>query len=135
MIAFDEVRFGVQRKSLAGLRFSRSVVISGTTTPPPGLGLSVSARADIDTTPSPVAHELAMEIAALIGRETVSPLLNAREAATILNVPASWIAAEARAGRVPHVRLGRYVRFSRDELMRWCEGRSVGPRARRGGSA
>jgi excisionase family DNA binding protein len=95
----------------------------------------VSARADIDTTPSPVAHELAMEIAALIGRETVSPLLNAREAATILNVPASWIAAEARAGRVPHVRLGRYVRFSRDELMRWCEGRSVGPRARRGGSA
>ncbi|MFZ2113893.1 MAG: helix-turn-helix domain-containing protein [Solirubrobacteraceae bacterium] len=77
------------------------------------------------------AHELALEVAALIGRETLAPLLDARQAAAILNVPASWIAAEARAGRLPHVRLGRYVRFNAEELMRWCEGRSVGPRRRR----
>ena len=64
------------------------------------------------------ARELALEVAALIGRETFSPLLDARQAAVILNVPPSWIAAEARAGRIPHVRLGRYVRFNRDELMR-----------------
>jgi excisionase family DNA binding protein len=81
------------------------------------------------------ARELAAEIAALIGRETPTPLLDARQAAEILNVPSSWIAAEARAGRIPHVRLGRYVRFSRDELMTWCEGRSVGPRSKRGGGA
>jgi hypothetical protein len=48
-------------------------------------------------------------------------------------VPASWIAAEARAGRIPHVRLGRYVRFNSDELTRWCDGRAVGPRPRRQG--
>jgi excisionase family DNA binding protein len=85
-----------------------------------------------DGAASPLAaRELAAEIAALIGRETPSPLLDARQAAETLNVPSSWIAAEARAGRIPHLRLGRYVRFSRDELMRWCEGRSVGPRSRR----
>jgi excisionase family DNA binding protein len=78
------------------------------------------------------ARELALEVASLIGRETLGPLLDARQAAAILNVPASWIAAEARAGRIPHVRLGRYVRFNRDELMQWCEGRSVGPRSRQG---
>jgi excisionase family DNA binding protein len=77
------------------------------------------------------ARELALEVAGLIGRETLTPLLDARQAAVILNVPASWIAAEARTGRIPHVRLGRYVRFNVEELMLWCEGRSVGPRTRR----
>ncbi len=77
------------------------------------------------------ARELALEVAGLIGRETLAPLLDARQASAILNVPASWIAAEARAGRIPHVRLGRYVRFNAEELMRWCAGRSVGPRTRR----
>lgn len=96
----------------------------------------MSTRADTGAaggTPPVAARELALEVAALIGRETLPPLLDARQAAAILNVPASWIAAEARAGRIPHVRLGRYVRFNRDELMRWCEGRSVGPRPRRQG--
>lgn len=74
------------------------------------------------------ARELALEVAKLIGRETLASLLDARQAAAILNVPPSWIAAEARAGRIPHVRLGRYVRFNAEELMRWCEGCSVGPR-------
>jgi excisionase family DNA binding protein len=93
----------------------------------------MSTRADTSAAGgvSPVAaRELAVEVAALIGRETLPPLLDARQAAAILNVPASWIAAEARAGRIPHVRLGRYVRFSSDELARWCDGRSVGPRPR-----
>lgn len=82
--------------------------------------------------PLPDVRHLAVELAGLLGRETMPPLLDSGQAAEILNVPKSWIAAEARAGRIPHVRLGRYVRFNRDELMRWCEGRSVGPRSRRG---
>jgi excisionase family DNA binding protein len=81
----------------------------------------------------PDMRHLAVELAGLLGREVTPPLLDSGQAAEILNVPKSWIAAEARAGRIPHVRLGRYVRFNRDELMRWCEGRSVGPRPRRGG--
>lgn len=73
---------------------------------------------------------LAAELASLIGQQITPPLLDARQAAAILNVPASWVAAEARAGRIPHVRLGRYVRFNREALLAWCESRATGPRAR-----
>jgi excisionase family DNA binding protein len=107
------------RNSLAGLGSSRSCTSMATPTAP----TTVSSRS---------ARELAAELAALIGERAVPPLLDAGQAAAILNVPRSWVAAEARAGRIPHVRLGRYVRFNRDELVAWFEGRAVGPR-RRGG--
>ena len=55
------------------------------------------------------------------------PLLDAKGAARLLNVPASWILAEARANRLPHIRLGRYVRFSAAELEAWCRARHQGP--------
>jgi excisionase family DNA binding protein len=62
----------------------------------------------------------------------VAPLLDATGAAALLNVPASWVLAEARADRIPHVRLGRYVRFDAAELQIWWETRSRGPwRSRR----
>lgn len=77
------------------------------------------------------ARELAAELAVLIADQATPPLLDSVQAAAILNVPRSWIAAEARAGRIPHVRLGRYVRFNRDDLIAWCEGRAVGPRPKR----
>jgi hypothetical protein len=38
-------------------------------------------------------------------------LLDAVEVGKRLGVPASWVAREARADRLPHVRLGRYMRF------------------------
>jgi excisionase family DNA binding protein len=56
------------------------------------------------------------------------PLLNAEEAGRLLNVPASWVRGEARAGRIPAVRLGKYTRFDPDELTAWRRARSVGPR-------
>lgn len=82
-------------------------------------------------------RQLAAELAALIGEQTISPLLDAGQAATLLNVPESWIRAEARAGRIPHVQLGRYVRFERQALLDWLDHRKVGPRAqqRRGDPA
>jgi excisionase family DNA binding protein len=55
------------------------------------------------------------------------PLLDAKGAADLLNVPASWILAEARADRIPHIRLGRYVRFDADQLREWCQSRGRGP--------
>ena len=55
------------------------------------------------------------------------PLLDSKGAAELLNVPASWILAEARADRIPHVRLGRYVRFDAQELLEWCKARHRGP--------
>jgi hypothetical protein len=41
----------------------------------------------------------------------------------MLVVPASWLLAEARRGRVPHCRLGKYVRFDPDELRSWIANR------------
>jgi len=59
-------------------------------------------------------------------------LVDAAEAGRLLSVPASWVLAEARADRIPHVRLGRYVRFSAPDLEDWWQARTRGPwRARR----
>jgi excisionase family DNA binding protein len=98
-------------------------------TQPPSNGRPTS-RAGDDRTGRQDTRHLATELAALIGQQATPPLLDSGQAAAILNVPQSWIAAEARAGRIPHVRLGRYVRFNRDELIAWCDGRAVGPRTK-----
>jgi hypothetical protein len=52
----------------------------------------------------------------------------------MLAVPPSWILREARSARVPHVRLGRYVRFDPDALDAWWQARVQGPRWRAPGS-
>jgi excisionase family DNA binding protein len=62
-------------------------------------------------------------------------LLNAAQAAALLNVPASWVLAEARHDRIPHVRLGRYVRFEATELEAWWLSRRRGPWRARGEAA
>jgi excisionase family DNA binding protein len=54
-------------------------------------------------------------------------LLNAEEAGALLNVPHTWVLTEARHDRIPHIRLGRYVRFDRDELVAWARARQRGP--------
>jgi excisionase family DNA binding protein len=57
----------------------------------------------------------------------MSTLLTAAEAAALLSVPKSWVLAEARADRLPHVKIGRYVRFRHDSLIAWVEARERGP--------
>ena len=64
-----------------------------------------------------------------------TPLVDAAEAGRLLSVPASWVLAEARANRIPHVRLGRYVRFSADELEAWWRARMRGPWRARGAAS
>ena len=46
-------------------------------------------------------------------------LLDAKAVAALLAVPTSWVYAEARAGRLPHVKLGRYTRFRREAVDSW----------------
>jgi len=58
-------------------------------------------------------------------------LLDAIGAGRLLNVPGSWLLAEARRDRIPHVRSGRYVRFSRGDLLTWVAARTGGPRQER----
>ena len=63
-------------------------------------------------------------------------LLTAQQASEqVVNVPATWLLAEARADRVPHVRLGRYVRFDAEELEVWWRSRARGPWRDRGAAA
>jgi excisionase family DNA binding protein len=63
------------------------------------------------------------------------PLLDASAAGALLGVPASWVMTEARADRIPHVRLGRYVRFEATELEAWWRSRARGPWRDRGAAA
>jgi excisionase family DNA binding protein len=46
-------------------------------------------------------------------------LLDADEVAAALGVSRDWIYAEVRAGRIPHVRLGRNVRFRVAPIAAW----------------
>lgn len=50
-------------------------------------------------------------------------LLTAQEVAERLQVPPSWLYAQARAGRFPHVRCGHYVRFDPRDVDEWIEAR------------
>jgi excisionase family DNA binding protein len=59
-----------------------------------------------------------------------SRLLTAAEVAERLCVTPGWVYAATRANRLPHVRLGRYVRFRADAIDRWLadlEREGVGP--------
>lgn len=49
----------------------------------------------------------------------MSSLLNAEQAGELLSVPPSWLLRQARAGRIPHVKLGHYTRFDPDALDAW----------------
>lgn len=53
------------------------------------------------------------------------PLLNADEAAQLLHVPRSTLYELVRSRRLPHVRVGRGLRFTRAELGRWVADNTV----------
>lgn len=53
-------------------------------------------------------------------------LLNASEVAEMLAVPMSWVRRETRSGRMPHLTLGRYKRYSRDAVLAWLESQRAG---------
>ena len=72
------------------------------------------------------------ELPAVAPPREADRLVDAAAAGELLGVPASWVLAQARAERIPHVRLGRYVRFEPEELRAWWRGRRRGPGPRRG---
>jgi excisionase family DNA binding protein len=53
-------------------------------------------------------------------------LLTACEDADRLAVPERWVREHTRGGLIPHVRLGRYVRYDWDEVVAWLEDQKVG---------
>ena len=46
-------------------------------------------------------------------------LLVASEVAELLRVTTAWVYAATRANRLPHVRLGRYVRYRESAVLAW----------------
>jgi excisionase family DNA binding protein len=53
-------------------------------------------------------------------------LLTAGEVAELLQVKESWVREHTRLGEIPHVRLGRYVRYRRSEVLAWLNRRASG---------
>jgi excisionase family DNA binding protein len=66
------------------------------------------SRTIIDTTAMPLA----------------APLLRADQVALLLNVRPSWVYDAVRSGNLPCLRVGRHIRFTREMLETWLEGRT-----------
>src|SRR5438874_2662706 len=66
-------------------------------------------------------RELAAVARPLPGEHRVGmdPLLTADEVAVLLQVTRAWVYAQTRAKRIPHIPLGRYVRYRRSAVIAW----------------
>ena len=68
-------------------------------------------------------------------QQLAEPLLDANEAARLLHVPRSTLYELVRSRGLPHIRLGRTLRFTRADLGQWieehtCRGFGRSPRER-----
>jgi len=63
--------------------------------------------------------------------ESAARLLEAEDVANYLGMRTDWVYREVRAGRLPHIRLGRAVRFRRESIEAWLEARERGASIRR----
>ena len=52
----------------------------------------------------------------------MTPLLTVDVVAQRLGVSKDWVWAQARAGRIPNVRIGRYRRFREEAIEEWLAG-------------
>lgn len=52
---------------------------------------------------------------------TERELLTAEEVAAMIGKGKDWVWAETRAGRIPHVKLGRRYHYRRQAIMAWLE--------------
>ena len=58
--------------------------------------------------------------------ESAARLLEVEDVANILGMRTDWVYREVRAGRLPHIRLGRAVRFRRESIEAWIQSREHG---------
>ncbi len=61
------------------------------------------------------------------GREFPDRLLTAAEVGEVLQVSSRWVLDAARRNAIPHIRLGRYVRFRRVDIEAWLMEQRRGP--------
>ena len=48
-------------------------------------------------------------------------LIGINEIAKKLDVPVSWIYSRTRTNEIPCVRIGKYIKFDSDRVMRWIQ--------------
>lgn len=48
-------------------------------------------------------------------------LLGIDELSQFLGVPKSWIYERTRKGEIPHIKLGKYLRFKTSEIREWLK--------------
>ena len=53
------------------------------------------------------------------GPDLSDDLLTADEVAALLRMTSAWVYSETRRNRIPHLRLGRYVRYRRSTISAW----------------
>jgi excisionase family DNA binding protein len=54
-------------------------------------------------------------------------LLSPETLAEACAVSRTWIYARVRSGEIPHLKLGHYVRFDQDEVLKWLASHRRGP--------
>jgi hypothetical protein len=69
--------------------------------------LATGAEMMADSPPSPTAA-------------SAEPLLDADQAAAQMNVTSRWLEDSARAGIIPHIKLGKFTRFRVAEIAAHC---------------
>jgi excisionase family DNA binding protein len=53
-------------------------------------------------------------------------LLDEREVAELLHVPARWVRTAGREGKLPSVQIGRYRRYDLADVLAWVEQQKTG---------
>ena len=48
-------------------------------------------------------------------------LIGVEEMAKKLDVPVSWLYARTRTNEIPHLKVGKYVRFNESEVWEWLK--------------
>jgi hypothetical protein len=110
---------------------------------PAGQSLYVLAFGDKTLAFTAEEFQTALERGRLLaGTATATPhaepeklLLTAEAMQERTDVPAGWFLEAARAGAVPHHKIGRYVRFQFDEVIACLRFRSRADQGRAGGKA
>lgn len=91
------------------------------TAKPPARSL-LAARVEAALAEVPIAEAALCRAEAPRQEQASNRLLTAQEAAAMLNVPVRWVHRHTK--RLPHRRLGRYVRFPEKTLREWIETRA-----------
>lgn len=68
-------------------------------------------------------ERVANKVMELLQKQLPNPssLLSPDELATHLNVPKGWIYDRTRDNSIPHVKIGKYVRFSLPDVLNWLK--------------